>query len=707
MFNPKSMLSKAKVIAGTFIAMMAVPMAANAADYTYATGTTSETETTSNDWVQTGDNTWAMDVPDENGKTDGVYDVTLKSEINSKTGEQEWSYTFYVESNEKAYYVYEQMTKNGTAPLKDGYSSVGSEGSDETKVTALPEDPGVTKTKKYTIINSKDHEDVDVPKYGNLSIKKTVSNPGSMQNKNQEFSFTVTLTGDTDDLKEAISGTKVFGDTPFTDGVATVILKKDETVTITGIPAGVTYKVVETVPEEYSAPAKTGDAGTIEADTTSEAEFVNTTTHIDVERTYTSFTLGKTVVDPANLSSNADYTFHVLFEGLQPYDEITGTKTDKDSAATENTYTANEYGVLTVEATLKDKEQIVFSRIPEDATYMITENGGEYASSYQMMDEKIKISSGAAAIGESLTTQKKTALSDENIVITFTNTIERTQNIALKKVSLLSDGSSDEDDKTQYSIKAMFYGLTSGYKITTTSGILIADEDGEAETTFLVTAGQSITFQNVPVGATYQFTEEGNKKIASYEITGEGKKVVKETNANTTFDTDLATEIETVDANEEAVVTFTNTSPKITKIIVEKYDSNDKTKLKNAEFELYYENGNPVNFTTVDGVGSNVITVGLRGKSEELESDLFVAGKYYLIETVAPEGHLVNADPQPFEIKEEDLGTTITIKVYDDKILVFPNTGGEGRYFVYAIAAGLGIVCAISVMIAKRKKGKA
>ena len=104
------------------------------------------------------------------------------------------------------------------------------------------------------------------PETGDLSLTKEVSGEGA--DTEREFSFTVTLSDDT------ISG--VYGDMVFDDGVATVKAKHGHTVTALGLPAGVTYKIVEIeANQDGYATSSTGETGAILKDEVAEAVFVN------------------------------------------------------------------------------------------------------------------------------------------------------------------------------------------------------------------------------------------------------------------------------------------------------------------------------------------------------------------------------------------------------------------------------------------------
>ena len=83
---------------------------------------------------------------------------------------------------------------------------------------------------------------------GSLSLTKTVS--GAAQT-GIAFNFTLTADG--------LNG--IYGDVTFTDGQATVTLKAEETVTLTGIPAGTVIGISETAPGyQVSYRVNDGDA---------------------------------------------------------------------------------------------------------------------------------------------------------------------------------------------------------------------------------------------------------------------------------------------------------------------------------------------------------------------------------------------------------------------------------------------------------------
>lgn len=85
-----------------------------------------------------------------------------------------------------------------------------------------------------------------------------------------------------------------------------------------------------------------------------------------------------------------------------------------------------------------------------------------------------------------------------------------------------------------------------------------SDKDGVADVTFTLAGNESVVFEDVPENTKYQVTEDANKYYASYEIT-DAVKTVQQKQGNDQTNQSLSTGTETVDADENVAVTFTNT----------------------------------------------------------------------------------------------------------------------------------------------------
>ncbi|MBR3316431.1 MAG: hypothetical protein IKG21_01235, partial [Atopobiaceae bacterium] len=177
---------------------------------------------------------------------------------------------------------------------------------------------------------------------GDLTVSKAVVSDAAADAE-RTFELTVRLSDET------ISGT--FGGMTFTNGVATVTLKGDESATATGLPTGVAYEVTEVTDAGFTA-GSTGATGTI-ATTASTAAFTNTrkTGSLTVEKTVQS----STITDKTSKS----FTFKITLHD----DTIT------------NTYGGVSFvgGVATI--TLKDGESKTIDGLPIDVAYTVEELG--------------------------------------------------------------------------------------------------------------------------------------------------------------------------------------------------------------------------------------------------------------------------------------------------------------------------------------------
>ena len=639
--------------------VMTIPI--YAADYTYKTD-----DTTGSGWVKVSDTEWTMDT---NG--DGKTDVILNSSLD-KDGNQIFTYTFNVEDNEQAYYVYEQMmrhgsfsgnselsdsTKNAGSPLAKGYTS---QGSDEVHPQAIETDPGTIDPKihTYTITNTYPHtpKAVTYDTGGALKITKNVT--GDMIDPSQKFTFTVTLTapdGASSDVKNALSGTRIFGDAVFTDGTGMVSLGKGESAEMTGIPAGVTYTITETQADHYGTPTKTNDTGTITKGTTIESVWTNDSTYTPpiVTKTVSFHITNKAAGEPAD--AGTDYAFLIHLTGLVPCTDY------KVTGDVSQTFTSDDAGTADVRLSLKKDQSVTVNSIPEGATYQVNETGGNYVPSYQVTDaaSKGKIAQEAAtgAANTSLSTAQEKADDGEDVTVTFTNAYASGQNMAIRTLTACKVGGqtivygsdaynalTDNQKKLfrgSYEITVDFENIPEGAGINSGIGLVIPDKDGKASKTFSITgSGSTVMFTNIPAGVTYKITESANKAAPSYEITTEdaGGNQIKGTVVSRTAagkkKTALSTAVETVEENESDTVTFTNLKECVINFAIQKTGNNDTAAaLSGAVYNM---------ISCTDGVASpGEQATGADGYA--LWNDV-PSGTYVLKETKAPSGYTIGED---------------------------------------------------------------
>ena len=739
--------------------VIAIPI--HAADYSYKAD-----DTTGRRWVKVSDTEWTMDV-DGDGKADVILDSSL-----NKDGNQIFTYTFNVEDNEQAYYVYEQMMRHGTfsgnselsgstktagSPIAKDYTS---QGSDEVKDSsgsatysqAIGADPGTvdSKTHTYTITNTKSHTAATLDT-GVLKITKNVT--GDMIDPGQKFTFTITLkapSGASDTIKNALSGTQIFGDVVFTDGTGKVSLGKGKSAEMTGIPAGVTYTITETQADHYGTPTKTNDTGTITKGTTIESVWTNASTYTPPVVTKTVFFHITKKVTGASADAGADYAFLIHLTGLVPCTDYTVT------GDMSQTFTSDDAGTADVRLSLKKDQSVTVNNIPEGATYQVNETGGNYIPSYQITDAaskgKIVQDAAAGAANTSLSTSQETADDGEDVTVTFTNAYASVQNLTIKKFTACKVGGqvivygSDEYNALTVSQKKLFGGsyemtvdfanLPEGTSIDSPLGFVTPDEYGEASKTFSITGdGSPITFHNIPAGVTYKITETANDAAPSYEITTEdtnGKPVegtVVSKSATGKKRAPLSTAVESVEENESDTVTFTNLKAGAINFAVLKTDHKDMTAvLSGAVYSM---------ISCTDGVTDpGKQTTGSDGYAlwNEVQS-----GTYVLKETKAPSGYTIGQDyilvigddgtirskasrnaeaeakaltadeianmPQANPVQKIKNGLTYDVfSLTDTKLQELPNAGGDLRWYT-TIAFSLGIMFA-GIYLINWRKGK-
>lgn len=251
---------------------------------------------------------------------------------------------------------------------------------------------------------------------------------------------------------------------------------------------------------------------------------------------------------------------------------------------------------------LKDRESIELTNIPVGIEWKIQEDAAE--------GYKTTISGGKAT-GE---TNAVTGVieKDQTADIIYKNTKinanpgggetpeDPTGSFKVKKV--VKNG----DKGDQFDFSAALTGLKAQkdytVKITeadskTKNITVTANAAGTAYVEFKLKADETAEFVNLPIGSNYQIKEEANDYTASYEITDEkdnaNLSAVMSQNENYESKKELATQKETLDANEKAVITFTNSKPapkeNTVDIEVEKIwnDKDNSAKLRPSEITVH------------------------------------------------------------------------------------------------------------------------
>ena len=476
-----------------------------------------------------------------------------------------WSYTFQVADDTLEYYLYE-------APEISGYSAdfvIGNPG------TIDPE------TKTGTVTN--------IQEMGELTIEKVLIGESS-----RSFSFTITFTHPGGE--SVFQGAKFFGDVPFYNGVGRISLAGGGSVTLTGIPYGTFYSVAEDTPAGYTVEIQ-NPSGQILPGQGIRVIATNTPDEPPPPPPPEDYWVFVEKKLNGHGGEDREFAFTAFFSGLAHggnysyvYFDRTGAVMPASEDAGENTagktggfITADADGIAYASFSLKSDERIGFLNLPIGSQYQFTEEGGSWTPAYVVTALQPSLQGAAGLLGQDLSTEYETVDDGETTAtVTFTNEMKIVQDLKVKKLVTGSETNRLFDFTIVFNNldPDVFYNssLVRPGESVDTVGRYRSDSDGYLEWPFQMKDGDIVTFESLPVGATYQITEAACPFKASYEITNSGEQgtVKKASDGNDAADKRLSTENETIEDGEENTVTFTNTEVKLTQVTInKKWDDKD------------------------------------------------------------------------------------------------------------------------------------
>lgn len=533
---------------------------------TYSTeGSTSAEDatysTTGGTWVKVDENTWTMDKD-----KDGKIDVTLV-----KKGDQ-WEYLFQTADPDATYYGWEES-------VPDGYKVVGK---------GERKDPATNKNiiSKYSHTPNISDDGVQRGNYANnLDLNDVITIPGATKlhvkltygGENPNFDWVCMWEGNhpeytaSYDYKMAVNGGQKFGGA---NGRTEYDIEGD-TVTfgfrsdISGCGSGFGYYAVVT------------GNGTSNISITNEEENAE----------YGSLKLSKVVA-----GEGADLSQNFLFEiNLTPTDTALSDKL-------KGSITFGDVNFKDGKATvyLKNKDVVELRNIPAGVTWEIKEKATE--------GYKTEVAVGNGSPTE-IDTSKGVIEKDVTTEVAYKNT---------KISSTPGGGETPEDPTGSFKVKKVvengsntdvfyFSAALTGLKAQKMYTVKITKSDtapkeelsitsnaaGTAYVQFQLKNGETAEFVNLPIGSNYQIKEDANDYTASYEITDEAYpenlQAVMSQNGNYESKKELSTQKETLDADEKALITFTNSkpAPKAGTVDIEvKKSWNDEGDLKKRPSEI-------------------------------------------------------------------------------------------------------------------------
>lgn len=450
-------------------------------------------------WVKVNDSAWTMD-KDGDGKTD----VTLLKEGD------EWKYIFNVADDSSLYYGWEVNPPEGYE-VENGYGT--------------KQNPAIGI--QYARTDNIDIDGVQNGDYeGGIDTTKVYAVPGAstlnikMMSDVADGDYVVLWSGSHTDYTAVNDSDK---------GIK-IVKKNDETYKINDNAVTIGF---HSEPGEkksfgyYAEISGNNNAGGLTATNVSTEEPAFDTGNLYIK---------KQVLEADGSPSTDDKIFKFNIELSSDDDKISVMLANK-----------KEYGDVTIDGGkgsfyLPNGGSVRLAGIPVGVKYHITEDATDGYKSV-------------------LTNGDGTIQKDETETVTCTNT-RKTQPEVKKQTLTIKKIVKNGDNKDNFTFHVSFSNLEKNAKYKYKKGdaetTFASDKDGAADVTFTLASNESVVFEDVPENTKYQVTEDANKYYAFYEIT-DAVKTIQQKNANEHADQSLSTGTETVDADENAAVTFTNT----------------------------------------------------------------------------------------------------------------------------------------------------
>lgn len=489
-------------------------------------------------WEKVNETTWTMD-KDGDGKTD----VTLIKEGDA------WKYIFNVADDSSMYYGWE-------ADIPDGYEVENGYGTKTNPAISI----------QYAHTSNIDNEGIQNGNYeGGIDTNKTFSVPGATSvNVNLTSSladddYIVIWEGKHEDytaVDDADKGTKITGKIDSKDYVF-----NGDTITI-GFHS---EKEGDKGYGYYAAISSDKNSSGLTATNVSTEEPVLETGALSIE---------KKVLEPDGTESADDniFKFNIVFTSD---DEELSAMLDKK----------NTYGDVTIEHGkgtfyLSSLQKVTIKGIPAGISYKIEEEPNE---SYET----------------SWTTDNGVIETEKEINIICTNKKKAEPEIQKESLTIKKQVKNNSNSNDIFSFHISFDNLEKnkeyGYSKGETGLAFSSDENGTADVAFELGDRESIVFNELPEGSKYKVTEDASNYYASYEIT-DFVNSAQQKQGNDQINQSLSTGTETIDADENATVIFTNTGKENitpdadkTKIHIEKvWDDNDNASGSRPENIIVY-----------------------------------------------------------------------------------------------------------------------
>ena len=488
-------------------------------------------------WVKVDENTWTMDT-DNDEKTD----VTLV-----KKGDQ-WEYLFQTKDPDATYYGWEES-------VPEGYKVVGK---------GERKDPATNKkeTSKYSHTPNISDDGVQSGNYAdNLNLNDVVTIPGATK-----LHVKLTYGGESASYDWVCMWEGAHPDYTASNNYGTAVRINGTSKFGGGNGTTVECDIVgDTVTFGFRSDSSGNGYGyyaVVTSDVASDFSITNEEENV-TEPAYGSLKLSKVVA-----GEGADPSQNFLFEiNLTSTDTALGEKLKGSTTFGDVNFKDGKASVY-----LKHNDVVELRNIPVSVTWEIKEKATE--------GYKTEVTAGT---GSAIETDTSTGVIQKDVTteVAYTNTKissdpgggetpeDPTASFKVKKV--VENGS----DTNEFDFSAALTGLKAqkAYTVKITKADNTPKEElsitsnaaGTAYVEFQLKNGETAEFVDLPIGSNYQIKEDANDYTASYEITDEENpdnlQAVMSQNGNYEPKKELSTQKETLDADEKALITFTNSKP--------------------------------------------------------------------------------------------------------------------------------------------------
>ncbi len=222
----------------------------------------------------------------------------------------------------------------------------------------------------------------------------------------------------------------------------------------------------------------------------------HTITNKYIDETKTELVLRKET--KGNYIDDSKYTFEIGFSNLKTNTEYFMSNGDS--------FVSTKAGEALVNVELKSDEEVVFTDIPFGTKYIVKEFGGDYITSYQIIDENNvsinKETDQNYIANKDLSTQEETISNKEKNIVIFTNEINKYQDLYVSKQVI----GNNYDYEFEFDIT--IENLLPNTYYETSLGKFISDESGVIDRTIVIRHGEVFEAYDLPINATYSIEEK-------------------------------------------------------------------------------------------------------------------------------------------------------------------------------------------------------